>query len=86
MATFASPEPADCVELCEPYPAVLPYWNWYVVGTPCGSIVPVTIAPLEVAPLAEPVETLGAGVAVVANVSSTPSTVPALLTATRRKW
>ena len=78
------PEPALEDDVFVPYAVVVPYSKRYVVERPFGSTFPFSLALVDPTELAAEVVT--AGGSAVTKVASAPSTVPAELVATRRKW
>jgi hypothetical protein len=71
------PEPASTTAVLDPYAVDVPYSNRYFVFEPPGLTDPDSVT-LEVStPDAELVTTVGLLAALVVNVSSTPSLVPA---------
>jgi hypothetical protein len=85
-ATSLEPDPGLAVAISDPYAIVVPYWNLHVVAAPLGLAVPARAAPVCVTPEATPVLDVGAGCALVLNVTSPVWAVPPPFVATSREW
>ncbi len=82
--TSPVPEPMPRADVREPYDVERPYSTYTEVERPFGFTVPWTVAAVAPMAMTGPVTTVGPES--VLNVRSSPLTVPALFTATRRKW